>query len=101
MKLTRCRWHVDTILRVLSIAGNCVPEECCSNLINLIASTPELHSYGVQKMYMALTNDYTQQTLVQVCRHSIFRSVHVDILFFVHADLLLQISTKYCKDFHW
>jgi len=60
------RWHVDTILRVLSIAGNYVPEEVPCNLVTLIASTPELHSYSVQKMYIALTNDMSQQTLVQV-----------------------------------
>jgi AP-1 complex subunit gamma-1 len=60
------RWHVDTILRVLSIAGNHVPEEVSCNLVTLIASTPELHSYAVQKMYIALTTDTTQQSLVQV-----------------------------------
>ncbi|PRP77490.1 AP-1 complex subunit gamma-1 [Planoprotostelium fungivorum] len=65
------RWQVDTILRVLQIAGNCVPDEVCYNLINLVASSPELHTYGVQKMYMSLTNDHTQQTLVQVASWSI------------------------------
>eukprot|EP01117_Protostelium_nocturnum_P002092 TRINITY_DN12733_c0_g1_i1.p1 TRINITY_DN12733_c0_g1~~TRINITY_DN12733_c0_g1_i1.p1 ORF type:complete len:815 (-),score=305.97 TRINITY_DN12733_c0_g1_i1:72-2516(-) len=65
------RWHVDTILRVLSIAGNCVSDEVCSNLVGLIASSPELHSYAVQKMVIALTNDYTQQTLVQVAAWTI------------------------------
>jgi AP-1 complex subunit gamma-1 len=65
----------------MSIAGNYVPDEVASNLVNLIAATPgmldcillhlmyslEIHSYASQKMYMALTNDYTSQVLVQVC----------------------------------
>lgn len=59
-------WHVDTILRVMQIAGNHVREDVTSNLINLIASSAELHDYATQKMYSALKEDVTQQTLVQV-----------------------------------
>jgi len=59
-------WHVDTILKVMSIAGNHVSEEVTSNLINLIASSPELHEYAVQRMFSALKEDNNQQTLVQV-----------------------------------
>jgi len=61
------RWHVDTILRVLAIAGNYVPEETTANLVNLVAATPELHAYAVQKMYMSLIDSgIHQQRLVQV-----------------------------------
>jgi len=61
------RWQIDTILRVLSIAGSYVPEEVCNNLVTLIASHPDLQSYAVQKMYVALTNDIqSQQPLIQV-----------------------------------
>jgi AP-1 complex subunit gamma-1 len=60
------RWRVDTILKVMSIAGQYVTDEISSNLISLIANTPDLHAYAVQKMYLALTEDISQQSLVQV-----------------------------------
>eukprot|EP01121_Diplochlamys_sp_Union-15-3_P013138 TRINITY_DN4040_c0_g2_i5.p1 TRINITY_DN4040_c0_g2~~TRINITY_DN4040_c0_g2_i5.p1 ORF type:complete len:828 (-),score=149.24 TRINITY_DN4040_c0_g2_i5:70-2553(-) len=60
------RWHVDTILKIMSVAGSFVPDEVCSNLIALIAQTPELQSYAVHKMYLSLSNDVTQQSMIQV-----------------------------------
>jgi len=60
------RWHVDTILRVMSIGGNFIPDDVPNNIVTLISSTPELHSYAVQKLYLALTQDVQHQTLVQV-----------------------------------
>jgi len=60
------RWQIDTILRVMSIAGSFIPDEVPSNLIQLISSTPELSSYAVQKLYLALSTDITQQPLTQV-----------------------------------
>lgn len=65
------RWHVDTILRIMSIAGNHVPDETSSTLLNLIASSSELHSYAVQKMFLSISNDYQQQRLVQVASWTI------------------------------
>jgi AP-1 complex subunit gamma-1 len=38
------RWHVDTILRIMSIAGQHVPDEVCATLIILIGQSPELHA---------------------------------------------------------
>eukprot|EP01120_Amphizonella_sp_Union-15-10_P006524 TRINITY_DN2106_c0_g9_i1.p1 TRINITY_DN2106_c0_g9~~TRINITY_DN2106_c0_g9_i1.p1 ORF type:complete len:516 (+),score=92.81 TRINITY_DN2106_c0_g9_i1:159-1706(+) len=60
------RWQVDTILKIMSIAGNYVPDEVCSNLIALIASTKDLQTYAAHKMYLALTKDISQQAMVQV-----------------------------------
>jgi AP-1 complex subunit gamma-1 len=60
------RWHIDTIVRIMSIAGQYVPEEVASNMISIISLTPELQAYAVQKMYLALTKDSTQQALVRV-----------------------------------
>ncbi|EGG18708.1 clathrin-adaptor gamma chain [Cavenderia fasciculata] len=60
------RWQVDTILRVMSIAGNFIPDEVPSNLVQLICSTPELSSYAVQKLYLSVQSDLTQQPLTQV-----------------------------------
>jgi AP-1 complex subunit gamma-1 len=51
----------------MTVAGNYVPEEVAANLISLIASTPELHSYSVQKLYIALTSD----------AHQVISSLHI------------------------
>lgn len=60
------KWHVDTILRVMTIAGDFVSDEVISNLIAVITQTPELQSYAVQKMYIALNKDIMKQPLVQL-----------------------------------
>jgi AP-1 complex subunit gamma-1 len=57
------RWHVDTMLRVLSLAGNYVKEQILSSFIRLIATTPELQTYAVQKLYIGLRKDITQESL--------------------------------------
>ncbi|ETS77233.1 hypothetical protein PFICI_11107 [Pestalotiopsis fici W106-1] len=59
------RWHVDTMLRVLSLAGNYVKEQIMSSFIRLVATTPELQTYAVQKLYMNLKKDITQESLTQ------------------------------------
>ncbi|KAL1961278.1 hypothetical protein VTO42DRAFT_6 [Malbranchea cinnamomea] len=57
------RWHVDTMLRVLKLAGNYVKEQILSSFVRLIATTPELQTYSVQKLYAALKEDITQEAL--------------------------------------
>jgi len=57
------RWHIDTMLRVLSLAGNYVKEQILSSFIRLIATTPELQTYAVQKLYASLKKDITQESL--------------------------------------
>lgn len=59
------RWHVDTMLRVLTLAGNYVKEPILSSFIRLIATTPELQTYAVQKLYTNLKKDITQESLTQ------------------------------------
>lgn len=59
------RWHVDTMLRVLSLAGNYVKEQIMSSFIRLVATTPELQTYAVQKLYINLKKDITQESLTQ------------------------------------
>uniref|UniRef100_A0A3Q2THM9 AP-1 complex subunit gamma n=1 Tax=Fundulus heteroclitus TaxID=8078 RepID=A0A3Q2THM9_FUNHE len=60
------RWHIDTILHVLTTAGADVRDETVPNLIQLITNTSELHCYTVHKLYRALLTDISQQPLVQV-----------------------------------
>ncbi|KAL6879707.1 adaptor protein complex gamma-adaptin subunit [Trichoderma longibrachiatum] len=59
------RWHFDTMLRVLSLAGNYVKEQILSSFVRLIATTPELQTYAVQKLYINLKKDITQESLTQ------------------------------------
>lgn len=60
------RWHIDTILHVLTTAGGDVRDETVPNLIQLITTASELHCYTVHKLYRALLQDISQQSLVQV-----------------------------------
>lgn len=57
------RWHVDTMLRVLKLAGNYVKEQILSSFVRLIATTPDLQTYSVQKLYAGLQDDITQEGL--------------------------------------
>ena len=58
------RWHVDTMLRVLKLAGNYVKEQILSSFVRLIATTPDLQTYSVQKLYAGLKDDITQEGLI-------------------------------------
>uniref|UniRef100_A0A8C9SRZ5 AP-1 complex subunit gamma n=1 Tax=Scleropages formosus TaxID=113540 RepID=A0A8C9SRZ5_SCLFO len=60
------RWHIDTIMRVLTTAGSYVRDDCVPNLIQLITNSSEMHAYTVQRLYKALLDDISQQPLVQV-----------------------------------
>ncbi|TEB36632.1 Adaptor protein complex AP-1 gamma subunit [Coprinellus micaceus] len=57
------RWHIDTVLRVLKLAGNFVREEVLSSFIRLVAHTPELQAYTASKLYLALKSDISQESL--------------------------------------
>ncbi|KAF3760182.1 hypothetical protein M406DRAFT_52243 [Cryphonectria parasitica EP155] len=59
------RWHVDTMLRVLTLAGNYIKEPILSSVIRLIATSPDLQTYAVQKLYTNLKKDITQESLTQ------------------------------------
>ncbi|KAJ7890680.1 adaptin N terminal region-domain-containing protein [Mycena olivaceomarginata] len=57
------RWHIDTVLRFLRLAGNFVREEILSAFIRLVAHTPELQAYTASRLYVALTSDISQESL--------------------------------------
>jgi AP-1 complex subunit gamma-1 len=48
------RWHIDTILRILKLAGNYVKEQILSSFIRLIATSPSEQEYCVRELYAAL-----------------------------------------------
>ncbi|KAJ5679007.1 hypothetical protein N7462_007251, partial [Penicillium macrosclerotiorum] len=74
------RWHMDTILRVLKLAGSYVKEQILSSFVRLIATTPELQTYAVQKLYSSLKEDISQEGLTLAAAWSIGE----------YADSLLQ-----------
>ena len=57
------QWHIDTMLRVLTLAGNHVKEQILSSFIRLIATSPDLQAYAAQKLYGELKKDITQEAL--------------------------------------
>ncbi|GAO48354.1 Adaptor protein complex AP-1 gamma subunit [Saitoella complicata NRRL Y-17804] len=58
------RWHIDTVLRVLKLAGNYVKEQILSSFIRLVGTTPELQQYAAQKLYASLQADISQEGLI-------------------------------------
>ncbi|CAH1779344.1 unnamed protein product [Owenia fusiformis] len=60
------RWHIDTVMKVLTTAGNNIRDDVVSQLIQLIQASSQLHAYAVQKLYICTTTDLHQQPLVQV-----------------------------------
>ncbi|XP_071043695.1 AP-1 complex subunit gamma-1 [Parasteatoda tepidariorum] len=61
------RWHIDTMIKVLTLAGNYVIDDVVGNLIQLISESTTLHTYTVQQLWKQLIGDLaTKQPLVQV-----------------------------------
>lgn len=54
------RWHIDTMLRMLKLAGNYVREEVLAGFIRLIAQSADMQQYTVQKLYASLKRDISQ-----------------------------------------
>ncbi|XP_052589168.1 AP-1 complex subunit gamma-like 2 isoform X2 [Peromyscus californicus insignis] len=79
------RWHIDTILHVLTTAGTHVREDAVANLTQLIGEAQELHAYSVRRLYSALAEDISQQPLAQVAAWCIGE----------YGDLLLEGN---CED---
>jgi AP-1 complex subunit gamma-1 len=60
------QWHVDTMVTLLTIAGNHVGDRIQSNLIGLVQGSEDLHVYAVHKLFSALCEDLSQSALVHV-----------------------------------
>ena len=60
------QWRFDMTVRVLTVGGMGVPQEVPASLCKLIAQSPDLHAYAVQRLYALLMEDHTLQSLVIV-----------------------------------
>jgi AP-1 complex subunit gamma-1 len=60
------KWHVDTVIKVLTLAGTEVMDNFICSLITLIASTPELQNYSVNKTYFSMKENMDQSGLQQL-----------------------------------
>jgi AP-1 complex subunit gamma-1 len=60
------RWHIDTITKVLTLAGNYVKDESVYSVLHLIAGTPELQIYSIHKLFFALKENMNQDGLAKV-----------------------------------
>ncbi|XP_052047413.1 AP-1 complex subunit gamma-like 2 isoform X3 [Apodemus sylvaticus] len=83
------RWHIDTILHVLTTAGAHVRDDAVANLTQLIGEAEELHTYSVRRLYSALAEDISQQPLVQVAAWCIGE----------YGDLLLEGNCEETEPF--
>ena len=60
------KWHIDTVIKVLTLAGDVTMDNFVCSLITLIASTSELQNYAVNKTYFAMKENMEQTGLQQL-----------------------------------
>lgn len=60
----RPSFYIHTLIKVMKIAGNYVPQQFTWNLIAFISRNENLQAYATQKLYLALQSDISQ-----VCFH--------------------------------
>ncbi|XP_077542510.1 adaptor protein complex 1, gamma subunit isoform X1 [Haemaphysalis longicornis] len=62
------RWHIDTMIKVLTTAGNYVRDDVVGSLIQLISETSSLHTYTVQQLWRQISQEdfSARQPLAQV-----------------------------------
>lgn len=60
------KWHVDTVIKVLTLSDHHVREQYISQVITVIATTPELHQYAVSKVYFAMKDNINQMGMAQL-----------------------------------
>ncbi|XP_045381200.1 AP-1 complex subunit gamma-like 2 isoform X1 [Lemur catta] len=93
------RWHMDTILHVLTTAGTYVRDDAVANLTQLIAGAQELHAYSVRRLYSALAEDISQQPLVQVAAWCI--GEYGDLLLEGNCEDTEPLQVRAALGVHW
>ncbi|WFD05387.1 clathrin associated protein complex large subunit [Malassezia vespertilionis] len=90
------RWHIDTMLHVLRVAGNHIRDEVLGAFIRLISHTPELQGYAAQRLYAALYNDLSQhyQTLAAVWVIGEFGEILLQLGSFAEEGTVRQVTPR-------
>ncbi|CAG9532983.1 unnamed protein product [Cercopithifilaria johnstoni] len=84
-------WHLDTMIKVLKLAGNYVPDEVVSCMIQLISSHTELQHYAAIQLYRAAQADIVNaQPLLQVAFWTI--GEFGDIILQLNDDDVLKVE---------
>jgi AP-1 complex subunit gamma-1 len=60
------KWHVDTILRVMMLAGQYIPENVISDTVALVSQSTEVQAYAVRRFFSALKKEPSKKPLVYV-----------------------------------
>lgn len=60
------KWHVDTILRVMLLAGQYIPEDVIGDTVALVTQSVEVQPYAVRRFFSALKKEPAKKPLVYV-----------------------------------
>ncbi len=60
------KWHVDTILRVMLLAGQYIPENVIGDTVALVSQNIEVQAYAVRRFFSALKKEPAKKPLVYV-----------------------------------
>mmetsp|Transcript_20671 Transcript_20671/g.33376 ORF Transcript_20671/g.33376 Transcript_20671/m.33376 type:complete len:828 (+) Transcript_20671:132-2615(+) len=60
------RWQIDTLIKVMCLGGNFLKDIEREKFCRVVASTAELHSYTVIKLYFNMKETLSQEALVHV-----------------------------------
>ena len=60
------KWHVDTILRVMLLAGQYIPENVIGDTVALVSQNVEVQAYAVRRFFSALKKEPSKKPLVYV-----------------------------------
>ncbi len=60
------KWHVDTILRVMLLAGQYIPENVIGDTVALVSQSIEVQPYAVRRFFSALKKEPAKKPLVYV-----------------------------------
>ena len=60
------KWHVDTVIKVLTLSEGYVREEYISQIITVVATNPSLYQYSIVRSYFAMKENLNQIGMVQL-----------------------------------
>ncbi|XP_077983462.1 AP-1 complex subunit gamma-1-like isoform X2 [Glandiceps talaboti] len=89
------RWHIDTMMKVLTTAGNHVLDDTVASVIQMISDSSSLHAYTAQQLCKAIQEDYSQQPLVQVATWCIGEYGDLLMAGQMEEDEPIQVRTYY------